>query len=113
MHKWASFNAGSSLADFERRFHINKVEDWYYVDSEDVTFNNLPLLKVHNYSLFQVLTSVYPDHVWLPWKFVDFYKFLYNPQNLKSFLQYVAKELDFQTMDDWYNVKAEVLNKQK
>jgi hypothetical protein len=68
------------------------------------------LLRVFLDSPIKLLSSIYPDYEWLPWKFGraprDFWT---NPKNQRNFLEYVAKELNIKEMKDWYKVTTEVL----
>jgi hypothetical protein len=62
--------------------------------------------------LFKVLSDVYPEHDWLPWKF---HKqnvpkgFWDNPLNRRKFVECAATELNINEMSDWYNVTLNVI----
>ncbi len=60
--------------------------------------------------LFQLLSNIYPEHEWLPWKFQQpVPKGFYNdPSNRRKFVDWVAAELHIKEMSDWYNVTSNV-----
>ena len=67
------------------------------------------MLQKHNNSLYQLLSNVYTEHEWIPWKFTKTPKGFWNDtNNQRSFVQALGKELGINEMSDWYKVKAEV-----
>ncbi len=60
--------------------------------------------------LFKLLSNVYPEHKWLPWKFQQQVPMGYweDPSNQKKFLDWAATELEIKEMSDWYNVTLNV-----
>ena len=93
-----------------KQLKINNLNDWYNIYKEDVkkVKGGEGLLRIFNDSLFKLLNSIYPEHVWLPWKFVHSKEFS-NIENLKPFMEYVAKEMNVKEMQDWYKVKPDVI----
>ena len=62
-----------------------------------------------NMSLVKLLSSVYPDYEWLPWKFSKSPKNMWeDATSQKKFLQWVGNELKIKEMKDWYNVSLQV-----
>ncbi len=57
--------------------------------------------------------QIYPEYKWLPWKFnMMTHKIFWNDKNnQKVFLDYVAKELNFMSKEDWYTITEEVIYK--
>jgi hypothetical protein len=56
-----------------------------------------------------MLSSVYPDYNWLPWKFTLVPKnFWGDLKNQRKFLDWVAIQLDIKQPSDWYNVTVKV-----
>jgi len=55
--------------------------------------------------VFGVLQTIYPDYVWLPWKF-DFVSnnFWKEHSNQKSYADWLGKELNYTRYEDWYDV---------
>jgi hypothetical protein len=56
-----------------------------------------------------MLSTVYPEYDWLPWKFVkcphDYWDDL---KNQRKFMDWVATQLNIKEMSDWYNVASQV-----
>ena len=51
------------------------------------------------------MTTVYPEHKWLPWKFETCPRnFWADIKNQREFMDWAGKELKLQDMSDWYNV---------
>ena len=52
-----------------------------------------------------MLSQVYPDYEWLPWKFDTVPRnFWLDVNNQRKFLEWAGKELKIKDMSDWYNV---------
>jgi hypothetical protein len=62
-------------------------------------------------SLSKLLHSVYPDHKWFPWVFRERapLRFWDDMGNQKAFMNWLGEELDFHTLDNWYNIKQETI----
>ena len=64
---------------------------------------------INENSLFNIVSTVYPQYKWLPWRFSNKKKsFWLDSENWKWFMQFAAKELNLNEMNDWYNVTSEV-----
>jgi hypothetical protein len=97
--------------------------DWYKV-SKRVTFS--PLDDTHHKDLYKsgaasilnnkhhsspssLLSTVYPDYDWLPWKFYTCPRHYWEDiKNQRKFMDWVGKQLSVQDMSDWYNVSFKV-----
>ena len=93
-----------------KELNINKYEDWYNVTYKDFVNNNgKSLLAIYNHSHIKLITSLFPDYNWLPWKFKNipngYWKDL---NNQRKFLEQVAIEVGIKNLDDWYNVSLQV-----
>ena len=56
-----------------------------------------------------MLSTVYPDHNWLPWKFNAVPKHYWREmKNQKQYLEWAGKQLNTKEMSDWYKIKNEV-----
>jgi hypothetical protein len=70
------------------------------------------MLEKYNFSLVTMITSVYKEKEWLPWKFqVASQNKWENIESHKKFLEVAAKELKIKEMSDWYNVGIQVKEK--
>jgi hypothetical protein len=57
----------------------------------------------------QILSAVYPDYEWLPWKFTKCPRNYWDHEkNKRKFIDWVSKELKIKEMSDWYNVSFKV-----
>ena len=63
------------------------------------------ILSRHDNNMSKLLSSVFPEYEWLPWRFQNREV---KPNELKLFLESIAKELNVNEMQDWYKVKEEV-----
>ena len=60
----------------------------------------------YDYSLYKILSQVYPEYNWLPWRFdLDFWK---DMSDSTMFVEWVGKKLGIKELSDWYNVNIEV-----
>jgi hypothetical protein len=70
------------------------------------------LLKKYNGSTSLLLSAIYPEYEWLPWKFdrcpVSFWD---DVNNQRKFVDWAEKQLNIQEMSDWYKITAKVLEK--
>jgi hypothetical protein len=67
------------------------------------------LLSKYNNSFSLLLSSVYPEFKWLPWRFtVAPRKFWDDIGNQKEFLNWAGKELGIKDMSDWYIIGQKV-----
>jgi hypothetical protein len=67
------------------------------------------LLKMYNNSPYMVLSAVYPEHEWLPWKFLVTPKETWKDAgNIKKVFNWLGKELGVKEISDWKNISKEV-----
>jgi hypothetical protein len=63
----------------------------------------------YNGSPSQLLSTLFPDYEWLPWKFdkcpANYWD---DVNNQRKFMEWAAKELNIKEMSDWYNINYEV-----
>jgi hypothetical protein len=58
-------------------------------------------------SLYHMLSQVYPNYPWLPWKFTRFVS--NDPEIMNKAIDYVEKELRISQPEDWYRVSTRQL----
>ncbi len=67
------------------------------------------LLKKYENSLYNLLSEVFPEYDWLPWKFQyppkDYWRDVLNKRN---FLEWAGKQLGVTKMEDWYKISGKV-----
>jgi hypothetical protein len=58
-----------------------------------------------------MLTTVYPDLEWLPWKFDKCPRHYWEDlKNQRKFLNWLGKELNINNFEEWYKVNKQVGN---
>ena len=68
------------------------------------------LIKYNNKSHIKLITSVYSNYKWLPWKFNHAPKGYWNDENnVKEYMNWLSEQLNIKTMEDWYKVSFEVM----
>ena len=65
------------------------------------------LRNQYNSSPFQLLSSVYPDYNWLPWKFAKAPNNIIG-NNKRMFMDWVGKEVGVKEMSDWERISTNV-----
>jgi hypothetical protein len=59
--------------------------------------------------MFTMLSSMFPQYEWLPWKFTHCPpNFWNNVDNQKKFIEWAGKQLNCNEMSDWYKVSQKV-----
>jgi hypothetical protein len=63
------------------------------------------LYKRHNYNTLEMLTTAFPEHPWIPWKFKKVRpSFWQTTANQKAYFDWVAGELKIASFSDWYGI---------
>lgn len=109
---WSSIE--QQRAAFDKAMQENgliELSDWYKYSSKALYKWGLGGLLVSYYkgSLVSALRTMYPEHHWLPWRFVLFRNFWTRVENRREFLESAGAELGVATLDDWYSVSRESL----
>ena len=56
-------------------------------------------------SPYRLLSAMYPDYEWLPWKFEKVPENFWNKfENIKWFMEWVGKQLGIKELNDWNKV---------
>lgn len=64
-------------------------------------------LSKYDNSLHKALSSLYPDHDWLPWAFESVPRGFWDIlENQKKFLDWFAKEAGITKMEQWYTIQV-------
>jgi hypothetical protein len=56
-----------------------------------------------------MLSKVYPEYEWLPWKFRNNSNHWGNIENQRKCMDWIAVQLEIKEFKDWYKIKAEVV----
>ena len=60
-------------------------------------------------SIQDLLSAIYPDFDWLPWRFKTVpNKYWENMDNCKKFMEWAGKELQIKEMSNWYKIVKKV-----
>jgi hypothetical protein len=71
-----------------------------------------PLRGLYDNSLHKLLTFVYPEYKWLPWKFLDTTEDVWkDANNVSMFIKEVERENSIKELNDWYKVTEKVNKK--
>jgi hypothetical protein len=96
-----------------KELDIKSYEDWYKVSFTSIRASTKVLLHHYNDSMYQALTSIYPEYKWLPWRFRACPRGYWNDiNNQRMFMDHVATVLNIQKPEDWYSVTSLDLVKQ-
>lgn len=90
------------------------MEQWYDVTREVIQkHGGAGLLRsFYNDSPAKALQEIYPEHNWMPWKFRHVTKGLWDKRDhQKQFFEWLGKELGYHSMDNWYSVTREDIDK--
>jgi hypothetical protein len=115
-------NQRKHLASLAKKFQIDKMSDWYKLkykvihslqtsDIQDWVESDTPFIKSkYNSSPFQLLSNVYPDFEWLPWKFANVPRgFWTDVNNQRKFINWAENELKINEKSDWYKISNRVI----
>jgi hypothetical protein len=91
-------------------------EDWYSVKYDDLVFHGASGVVSRQYqgSLHKALTSIFPEHEWLPWLFSTLPRnYWSNIENQRSFFDWCATHhlgfKDARDLDGWKKVNRRAL----
>ena len=77
---------------------------------KDITNNyGNTIIKQYNNSYINLITNVYSNYNWLPWKFKCIPKNYWEDENnVKQYINWLSQKLNIETLEDWYKVSREV-----
>jgi hypothetical protein len=125
---WDNMNNQRKFMEWAgKQLNFKDMSDWYNV-TQQVNLKICDLLIFQNFcdiggygllnglydgSHHKLLSTVYPDYEWLPWKFARCpSNFWADTKNKRKFLEWAGKQLGVKTFDDWYKVSTTVLSRQ-
>jgi len=87
-------------------------EHWYSVSLADFHSNfGGSLLSLFNNSPYQLLSQVYPNSKWLPWKFsITPTQFWKERANQRLYCDWLGEHLGYSSREDWYKLQSTDLN---
>ena len=96
----------------EKKLQIKEFSDWYKIKTKDFyDIGGASLLNSkYNGSFFALLSTLFPEYKWLPWKFhYTPKKYWKDRNNVKQFLEWAGKELDILDFNDWHKKSIKVV----
>jgi hypothetical protein len=94
-----------------RQLYIKEMSDWYKISAKDFADNGASGLLGNKYngSPLLLLSTLYPEYEWLPWKFSKCpNNFFDDLKNQRKFMDWAAQTMKIKEMSDWYKVTAKV-----
>ena len=92
-----------------RELKINSINDWKNINMQQIMeLGGRNLANRYQWSIYQLLSTVYPENDWLSWKYHSLSASTLDSKEWKAFLEYAGKQLNVKEMQDWYKVKEEV-----
>lgn len=112
---WANLkNQRLYLEWLANRLEITNWQQWYDITIEQITENEGGgLLSTYNACLSQLFPCIFPENPWLVWRFSQLPRdFWSSVDNQKLFLEWMARDLQLNNLEDWYYVHpAEISNR--
>jgi very-short-patch-repair endonuclease len=112
---WDEINNHKKYMDWLfKELKYETMEDWYKIRSEDIIKNNGSGLIANKYnsSAILMIKTVYPEYNWITWKFNQVCKkFWQDINNQRLYMDWLFKELKYESMEDWYKIKFDVIKK--
>src|SRR5690606_34282021 len=98
---WNDIENQRSFMDwFGMKLGIKTYEDWLNISRQELElggkiFNTIQ--TIHDNSIDKLLSCVYPQFEWHPWKFKKLRYFLWNKEsNIRSYLLWIAEKLNIE-----------------
>jgi hypothetical protein len=85
---------------------IVHLDNWYkYTNQIFYDYHGGGLLNYYNNSSTKLIISIYSDHNWKEWLFVNApMRFWDSKENRHRYLDWLGKQLGFKEPNDWYNI---------
>jgi hypothetical protein len=90
------------------------IEDRYKITADIINKNygGGLLSNQYNSSLQRMITTIYPEIEWLPWKFIQVpANYWNNIENHKKYMEWLFDILGYKTIEDWYKITRDIIHK--
>lgn len=108
---WVSLDNQRYFIETEAtRLGWNNKEDYYKFTGKILTeCGGFGAIKKYKESIYLMMKTLYPDYIWLPWKFVKIHNsFSWKKQeNVRLYCDWLFNELGYTSEEDWYNLTQE------
>lgn len=110
-HFWDEWdNVRRYLAWLGELLGYEEPEDWYQLRSRDIVDHHGGTLLQKCGSPCAVVMTYFPDHLWYEWLFPRIPRGFWNdPKNVRRYLGWLAEELGYESLDDWYDLRTQDL----
>lgn len=100
----SSSNRLSFLGRLGRKLNFTTMEHWKQVSKQDFIRNGgSGLLTYHDNSIFNILSTYYPQH---NWNSTSFRSSSFSMEQHLTYFDDLAKRLDYHNLDDWYRIQT-------
>ena len=108
-----SENCRKFFENLRNELGYGSLEELYKITEDNIRHRGGSILFDYIYggSLHIALQSIYPDHHWLPWRFLQSLPKGYwdDINNRREFMDWLGKQLGYQKMDDWYRIDYDLV----
>src|ERR1700722_3211815 len=109
--RWNKINEGNFLNELGKQLEFNKMNDWYNITACDIiNGGGSGLLNKYGNSPSKLIMSIYSNHEWKQSNFNKQIGYWDNEENQLKFLNELGKQLEFNQMNDWYNITVKDIN---
>src|SRR4051812_47624628 len=94
---------------FSSESGFTSLDDWYKADRAEVCKSGAFGLinSYYQHSLSLALSAVFPDHLWVPWRFRHVrYKFWEDSNNVHRYMEWLGSELGVERVEEWAWVRT-------
>lgn len=105
-----------TLQFIENQLKIAERKDWYQITQQDIIrHGGSSLLSKHGHFPFKMLQKMYPEHPWALSSFRElprrFWKSLDWEKDVPGFVEWLGKQLEVETLEDWYRVSMSQISR--
>jgi hypothetical protein len=97
-----------------KKLGYETIEDWYKI-KKDIIVKNYGsglLLTYYKNSPILFLRGIFPKHEWVEWKCcITSLTYWSNIENHKIYIKWLGKQLEYEKMEDWYNITIKLISK--
>lgn len=91
-----------------KKLGFKDFKDWYSLKLKDVVWNGGSSFLSTYGSIPDMVGRIYTEHTWTIWKFRQLpHGYWDNKKNVLHFVEYLAEQLGFKDMKDWYRISSE------
>jgi len=95
-----------------KELRYTTMEHWYQITQDKFRKHSGGVIQKYNDSPIKFIMAMFPDYEWLPWKFKHPGRGYWNGENnRKKYAKWLGKELGYTTMEHWYQITLNVIEK--